>query len=379
MKHFSYWETKYFMPFWDVAIIGSGITGLTTAVHLKKRFPERKIAVLERGALPSGASTKNAGFACFGSVSEILSDLENMSENEVFELIEKRYRGLKKLRELLGDDNIDYRPTGGFELFRKDETETYERCLGSLGYINAELVQVIGKQAFRDAGDRISEFGFGDVGQMLINNLEGCIDTGKMMKNLVALSRENGVEIFNGIEVNEFTDSGDRCILETNTGKILTRQVVVATNGFARKLIPELNVEPCRGQVLITNRLTNLKFDGCFHYNEGFDYFRNIDGRILLGGGRNLNEAAETTTEEGVTDQIQDHLEELLREVIIPGQSFQVEMRWSGIMGIGDKKTVIMKKISDRVHCVCRLSGMGVALGTALGEKMAEMIGAEIT
>lgn len=379
MKHFSYWEAKYFMPFWDVAIIGSGITGLTTAIHLKKRFPEHQIAILERGALPSGASTRNAGFACFGSVSEILSDLEIMSENEVFELIESRYRGLIKLRELLGDEKIDFKPTGGFELFRTDESETYERCLGSLGYINAELVQVIGKQAFRDAKNRIREFGFSDVDQMLVNDLEGCIDTGRMMKNLVNLAREEGVEIFNGMEVSDYTVSGDRCILETNSGEILARQVVVATNGFAKKLLPELDVEPCRGQVLITNRIKDLKIDGCFHYNRGFDYFRNIDGRVLLGGGRNLSEEAETTTEEGLTDEIQDHLEGLLREVILPGQEFEIDMRWSGIMGIGKEKTVLLKKISERVYCVTRLSGMGVALGTALGEKMAEMIEAEIT
>ncbi len=374
MKHFSYWENKHFIHHWDALIIGSGITGLTTGIFLKRKFPKWKVAILERGVLPSGASTRNAGFACFGSVSEILDDLTNMSEKEVFDLVAKRYEGLNLLRELLSDDQLDYRATGGFEVFRKGNEELYEECLGSLSYINAELVQCIRRQAFKDSSNQIEKFEFSDVDYMIVNELEGTVDTGLMMKNLVLLARESGVEIFNGIEVKALDSSGATCILDTNIGEILSDRTVVATNGFAQQLIPEVEVEPSRAQVLITSPIKDLKWSGCFHHDRGYDYFRDIDGRVLLGGGRHLAKEAEQTDQEGTTDKIQDHLEKILREIILPDQEFKIDMRWSGTMGMGGSKKYIAKKLNDRVYCAVRFGGMGVALASSVSKSLVDLI-----
>jgi gamma-glutamylputrescine oxidase len=374
MKHFSYWETKHFIHHWDALIIGSGITGLTTGIFLKRKFPAWKIAILERGVLPSGASTRNAGFACFGSVSEILDDLSTMPEKEVFELVAKRYEGLNLLRETLTDNQLDYKPTGGFEVFREGKEEIYEECLGSLSYINAELVQCIRKQAFKDESKRIDEFGFSGVENMIVNELEGTVDTGLMMKNLVSLARESGVEIFNGVDVKELSTSGSNCILDTNIGEILTDRTIVATNGFAQKLIPQVEVKPNRAQVLITSPIKNLKWSGCFHHDRGYDYFRNIDGRVLIGGGRHLAKEAEQTDQEGISDLIQAHLEKILKDVILPEQEFEIDMRWSGTMGMGDSKKYIAKQLNEHVYCAVRFGGMGVALASSVSKSLVELI-----
>ena len=61
----SYWEKESFFSNYDAIVIGSGIVGLNAAIHLKKTAPSLKIVILEKGFLPTGASTKNAGFACF--------------------------------------------------------------------------------------------------------------------------------------------------------------------------------------------------------------------------------------------------------------------------------------------------------------------------
>ena len=79
---FSYWERTAFIDHADVIVIGSGLVGLSAALHLKKQQPNLKVLVLERGFLPSGASTKNAGFACFGTVSEQISAINQSSEEE---------------------------------------------------------------------------------------------------------------------------------------------------------------------------------------------------------------------------------------------------------------------------------------------------------
>lgn len=371
---FSYWERKYIWKDWDYLIIGSGITGISAAIHLKQRRPKASVLVIEKGALPTGASTKNAGFACFGSVSEILDDLTHTTDKDVFTLIQKRYEGLKLLRQTLGDEGIAYEHSGGFEIFMDGEQEAYETCLGSLSYINAELVNAIGRQAFWDAQHEIDGFGLHGVSQMLVNKEEGLIDTGLMMTNLVALARQEGVEILNGVEVLSLTQQGDKVLLETNLGPTKAISVLVATNGFARNLLPDVDVKPCRAQVLITSQIKGLKLNGAFHHDRGYNYFRHIDGRILLGGGRHQDVDTENTSDFGTTSKIQHYLEKLLHEVILPDADFTIDHRWSGIMGMGSSKEVILKQVSPSVYCAVRFGGMGVALGSYIGREAAIMI-----
>ena len=149
---------------------------------------------------------------------------------------------------------------------------------------------------------------------------------------------------------------------------------MVATNGFARQLLPQLQVEPARNQVLITQPIDNLSVKGCFHYDRGYFYFRNIDNRILLGGGRNLAKEAEATAAFGLTTFIQDALVKLLETVILPQQNVQVAQFWSGIMGVADVKKPIVQNTSENVTVSVRMGGMGVAIGSLVGEEGAEKV-----
>ena len=117
----SYWEKKEWFNNIDPLIIGSGIVGLCSAIEILKKNPNQNLLILEKGFLPQGASTKNAGFACFGSPTEILDDLKNLNEKEVISLIKSRWDGLKLLRKNIGDKNIGYKCHGGYELFFDDQ------------------------------------------------------------------------------------------------------------------------------------------------------------------------------------------------------------------------------------------------------------------
>ena len=108
MLSYSYWELKEWFTNVDFTIIGSGIVGLNCALYLKKKYPKAKIVILEKGVLPQGASSKNAGFACFGSLSELIDDLKTHTEEEVFNLVKKRWEGLEILRNNLGDNKINF-------------------------------------------------------------------------------------------------------------------------------------------------------------------------------------------------------------------------------------------------------------------------------
>jgi gamma-glutamylputrescine oxidase len=372
----SYWERESFLSSIDVAIIGSGIVGLNAAITLKEQQPELKVVVIERGFLPHGASTRNAGFACFGSLTELIDDLTTHSESEVFALVERRWRGLARLRERVGDVALNYKPWGGYEIFRESERYIADECLSKIDYFNQQLENIIHQKAvYQLQNERISNQGFSGIKTLIANTAEGQIDTGKMMNALLNIAQQKGVIIYNGLIINEIHNFENEVILETSLGfEIKASKVLVCTNGFAKRLLPQLAVEPARNQVLITAPIEGLKIQGCYHYDCGYYYFRNIDNRILLGGGRNINKTGEATDHFGLTNEIQSALENLLSEVILPKQKVAIEMRWSGILGIGAQKKPIVEYVSPNVAVSVRMGGMGVAIGSLVGEEGAALI-----
>ncbi|SHI45220.1 NAD(P)/FAD-dependent oxidoreductase [Pseudozobellia thermophila] len=367
----SYWEYNTWLSNVDFTIVGSGITGLSCALHLKKRFPKAKIIVLEKGTFPQGASTKNAGFACFGSISEILDDLRHHTEEEVRELVKKRWEGIRLLRRSLGDASIDYQRHGGHELFPRGNSVTYELCLNKLDYVNGLLHPVFKANAF---SVRPNSYRFKQVGENYISHAyEGQIDTGKMMMALLGRVQKAGVTILNSVDVEAFDDHVHFVAVKTDRFEFKTKKLILATNGFAGRLLNE-EVRPARAQVLLTKPIKGLHVKGTFHFDKGFYYFRNVHDRLLFGGGRNLDFKAEETTAFGQTERVQARLEQLLKEMILPGLPFEIERRWSGIMGMGDQKRPLVKQLSDGVFCGVRLGGMGIAIGSQVGKETADLI-----
>lgn len=365
--NFSFWEKQTYFNDIELIVIGSGIVGLNAAIAFKEKYKNAKAVVLERGILPQGASTKNAGFACFGSVSELLSDLKQINEDTVWQTVEMRIKGLEVLRKRLGDKLIDYKELGGYELF--DKEERYQECSDAVELFNKKVKSFTGiHNTYSVQNKKIKSFEFKNIKGLIWNKKEGQIDTGKMMKNLIDYAQNKGVIILNSIQVLGIDDQSTKVEVKTSVGTFTSNKVVVCTNGFANELLKLKDVKPARAQVLVTKPINNLKIKGTFHYDEGFYYFRNIGSRVLFGGGRNMDFEKETTTDFALNLKIQKKLETLLNTVILPNTKFEIEHRWTGIMGVGNEKRPIIKKISPNVVCAVRMGGMGVAIGSLVGE-----------
>jgi gamma-glutamylputrescine oxidase len=321
--------------------------------------------------LPNGASTKNAGFACYGSISEILDDLDSHSEEEVVKLVQKRIRGLQLLRKNLGDEILNYHEYGGYELFTKENAALFETCISKISKINKLLQPIFGSDVFSVCKN---SFGFKNIQEKLIySKFEGQLDTGKMMTALLQKVQGSGVKVLNNTRVLDFSDTSSSVAVQTEHFSFKTGKLLVATNGFASQLGFSA-VKPARAQVLITQPLKELPFKGTFHLEKGYYYFRNVGNRILLGGGRNLDFHTEETTRLDLTSLVQNKLEELLKTTILPGADFTVERRWSGIMGVGSQKKPLVKQVSENVFCGVRLGGMGVAIGSHVGCELAGLV-----
>ncbi len=365
----SYWEHTSWFTDIDFAIIGSGIVGLSCALELAELQPGAKIVVFEKGMLPSGASTKNAGFACFGSMSEIVQDLKTHSQSEVVALITERLKGLSSLRATLTDHKIAYKQLGGYELFPESDPSNFDQCLQNLDAINALLYPIFKDNVFALVD---TPFGFENVApKAIFNKFEGQLDTGKMMTALIKKATSKGILIVNNALVKAITQKGVSLpSFSLESLSVQAKNICIATNGFAAELLQE-DVAPARAQVLITKPIKNLAIKGTFHLDCGYYYFRNIDDRILFGGGRNLDFKTENTSQTGLTSIVQERLEQLLESMILPQTPFEVDTRWSGTMGVGSKKTPIVKQIHPNVCCAVRLGGMGVAIGSNIGKELA--------
>ena len=74
----SFWKLKNCFSQVDYAIVGSGIVGFYCALRLRELNIKSKILTLKKEILTQGANTKNAGFTCFASISEITTYFKQM-------------------------------------------------------------------------------------------------------------------------------------------------------------------------------------------------------------------------------------------------------------------------------------------------------------
>lgn len=372
----SIWEKETFFAPQDIIIIGSGFVGLWSAFHLIRKHPKLRITILEQGLIPTGASTRNAGFACFGSLSELMYDGQVMGTDKMLHLVEMRYKGLEKIRKFFNPNKIDFSLTGGYELYPPGPAS--EKLDEDMAYINSLVASITGsRHTFKIADEAASQFGFGHTAHLVKNKFEGALHSGKLLQALLQQVQGLGVQVLNNIGVQSFRRENRNILLDTTQGFLFTtKQMLVCTNAFAKTLLPQADIVPARGQVLLTTPIEGLPFGGTFHSDEGFYYFRNLNNRVLLGGARNKAFEAERTHGFETTALIQDELERYLAQVILPqfAGKYTIEHRWSGIMAMGAEKTPIVGELENGIFAAVRMSGMGVALAPVVAQQVAKML-----
>lgn len=370
----SFWEKQAVSEGIDFVVIGGGIVGIACAIEIRKQVPDAKIVLLERGYLSTGASTKNAGFACFGSVTEILDDLSRMNETAVWDTVALRYEGLQRLQERFDPKEIDLTISGSWDLIPETDTHLLPEYSGKLGYLNEQVARITGKDhCYRYDTSLSSQTGFHGINGGYFNRLEGEINTGKLLLASNRLLAQHNIICLYGITVNSLENSSSGVTIQTNYGELRCRKTAVTVNGFAQELLQDHRIQPARAQVIVTSEMDELHLPGTYHFQQGYYYFRSVGKRILLGGGRNLDMKGETTTSFEQTDQIIHSLTHLLSETIIPGKPFTIDYQWSGIMGIGDEKKPIIES-KGNIGIGVRMGGMGVAIGSTVGEQLARLI-----
>lgn len=361
----SFWEDILFNQRHDLIVIGGGLTGQSTAYFFKKKNPDARVLILDRGFFPIGASTRNAGFACVGTIGEFISDLEIDSEDQLKERIKKRYSGLQLLREVVGDKYLDYEHTGGYEIFT--DRESFQAARSKVEFFNAWMKDLIGEEALY----QLTEYqGY----PAIFNPSEGMLHPGKMMQRLIHLNSELGIEFRWNTKVLEIdSEAGNVCVGEDLW--LSSEQLAVTSNAFTEQLLPDTYIKPGRGFVFVSSKIQDLTWKGTFHYDKGYVYFRNLgQDRMLVGGGRNVDYQTEETEQFGINSSIREYMIDFTNRILKLPQDWRIDREWSGIMGFTETKSPVLERVSERCVVAAGLSGMGVAMGMSLGKSAAAMM-----
>ena len=362
---YSYWERKYWLDHYDYIIVGGGIVGLTTAFFLKDLSPNKSIIVLDRHIIPQGASTKNAGFACFGTAGEVIDDLGKMSEEDVIKLIQLRWRGLERLKVLHRPRTINYYNSGGTEVF--SDKERFDFCEGQLDYLNKIMNEAICRKNVFSVEKQAK---FHQLYENIIYNPhEGVLNPVLLIRHLLGIVAGKRVQVLRGMGVKN-VDSSNGIKVTLDSGLELTSEkLIYCTNAFSKQFL-NADINPARNQVLISSPIKDFNLKGTFHYDRGYVYFRQIDNRLLIGGARNVDPHVEQTEDFGSNEKVINELKAFAAQKIF-GREIEFEDHWSGIIATGGSKTPILKRLDDRTYAAIRLGGMGVAIGSELAFQVA--------
>ena len=358
---YSYWETKGWLSDLDAVVIGAGIVGMNAGLRLKALHPQWNVLIIDRASL-GGATTRNAGFACFGSPSELLEDWGTLGPEGTVALVQQRWEGLKLLRRTCGDEALRYRSCGATEAFT--DRDQFHRAATALTTLNEALAPVLGAAPF-SVTKHPETWGLCDLAGAISSPLEGTLDTASLAQTLRSNLHRSGVRVLVGVPVADLTPGDKGWALHTSQGSIEARHVFVANNGWAADLL-NLDVQPVPNTVLVSQPLPEMTLSTTVHHDHGFVYAREVDGRLLIGGGRHWECASEGERAERLISWAQAHIQ--------GASNLQVQHRWVGQLGVGAQRTPIVKTVKPGLHVGVRLGGMGVAIGTAIGQKLAELV-----
>lgn len=369
----SYWERETFLENYDVVVVGAGIAGLSTAIELKKKRPEFRIAVLERSWLSDGASSKNAGFACFGSISEFLDDMKDMSFDDVVSLATRRFRGIEKLVKEYSEEVLKLEWNGGHEVFFQEDESSFKECCAFVDRFNDAFERTLNIRPYTVLTGQ--EFqGITNLVGVISNKYEGGLNTGAMLNAIRNRALSIGIVIFNGVEVCGYSSLQNEVVVESSEGIWKANRVAFCTSSFHSEWFEDLHMSSKRNQVVVTKPIANLQLNGTFHHHKGFNYFRNIDGRILMGGMRHQFPNTESTSFQGNTDEVVSVLTNFLQHKIHTRSEVEIDIAWSGILGVGKDERSIVTQVEENVFVGARLGGIGVAIGSLVGQELAELI-----
>lgn len=344
----------------DVLIVGAGFMGSWLARFVSEARPELSVLVVERDAFGLGASTRNAGFLTCGHVTEMMADVSEVGDEVVLRSFDLRRRGVALVRETLGE-GLDP-PCGSFDA---DPLDDDKRAFAE------RLNERAGREVYVERDVACA----GETAPRLVNVEDGGLHPVDVLAAVRGAAR--GVAWSFETTVARIGDGEATLVRDGREHVVRHDRGYVCTNAAASSLVTDTDIEPGRGQVIVTSPLDACATDPLLGYRDvGYDYFRPVGTRFLLGGGRHRFRDAESVFDMSATAPVRTYLEGVARE-LIGHDDWTVEHHWAGVMGFPGGRHVgasTRRRLDARTELLAGFGGMGVACTPIVAQTVAAEI-----
>ena len=353
----------------EVAIIGGGFTGLSTALHLGEKGIVSH--VFEAQTIGHGGSGRNAGLVNAGlwlppqdvrsamgeergaRLVKILSD----APEYVFSLIERHQIRCEGTRN--GTIHAAHSPKGFADLVRR--AEEWQRLGAPVNLLDkAEAAEKIGSSAF-----------FGG----LLDHRAGTINPMGYVRGLARAATGAGAKLYIGVRVTKLRRENNKWLLETTAGKVTAQSVIIGTNAYSDDLWPnlkrvftiihyfQLGTEP------LGDRVKNILRGGQGLWDTGpimFSLRRDAFGRLIIGSmGKVMG------GESGLSKR---WAARNLRRLFPDLGDVKFEKAWHGQIAMTPDHIPRIHRLDEGLYTPIGYNGRGIAPGTIFGKAMAELL-----
>lgn len=357
--------------FCDVAVVGGGVVGASTAFWLRRLRPGLRIALLDAGLLASGATGRNAGFLLQGVTSDYATDVDRFGAERARRLWAFTQATRDQLVAEVSPERFGFEASGSYTLAASPEED--DRLRRSAQLLRAEGVSAAYLPT-REVARRTFSKGF--YGGLHVPG-GGTLDPVRLVRGLAEAS---GAAVLEQQAVLSIEPRPSGFLLETPRRRIRTAALVLATNAYAPRLVPALRrfVRPVRAQMLATAPLRPRWLSGPVYTHSGYFYLRQLaSGHLLLGGARHLHAATEVGYDDATTEPLQRDLHAYLAAHFPQAEGLEVERRWSGTMGFSPDGLPSVGPLPGMpgAFFATGFTGHGLAYGFHVGRMLAEYAG----
>ena len=334
----------------DVLIVGGGIAGTSLLWHLTRR---RIDAVLvETHHVAWGASGRNAGFLLAGVASSYAEAVRLHGREKAREVWEITNENHDLMLEAARGQDVGHRRLGSAIVPSGDE----ERAL----LIESE--QLLREDGFEVHWD----------GTRLVNPRDGEIDPSAMVAALARQARPGAIR--EGVGITTLRARAHDVVVTAGDAECEAGLVILATNGYTSRLVPEVKIQPTRAQMLATAPESRSLVDMPVYSHYGYRYWRQLaSGEVLIGGWRDTTLETEKTFDDEPTPEIQSLLDRAVREL---GAEGEVTHRWAGTMGFTESGLPLAGPVEGmpNVYICAGFTGHGMGFAFMTAKQVAEQI-----
>lgn len=370
----------------DIVIIGGGFTGLSSAYNLSRKFPDKKIVLLEGACCGYGASGRNGGF-CDAGVPGLRSFIEasiKAGEPEVGrKAFDATLYGIDQVREFVTEHGVDcdFVENGMLEAAMDEEQaaqlekeyETYKALGLEPTLLQGKDLEAEIKSPLFVAG---MKFPYG-----------AHLNPAKLARGMKPVVEKAGVEVRERTLVMRVTP-GKVHHIETEMGEIEAPTIVLGLNGYSPQIGYFRNrVMPLCHYVIATEPLSKSQWESIGWQNRQgltdmrimFNYSRpTADGRIVIGGSMAPYYAGDALSSGNYKPAISLIKKDLFR-TFPQLEGLKIDHAWGGTMGFtwDFMPSVGVMGEHKNIYYGVAYNGEGVAFAQTAGRIIAELMAGE--